>query len=115
VIGGVVGVRAGDDNNRPIAILLGSVVGAVIGANIGKSVEDADKACMAHSLELANDNRPVSWNNPNTGAHYVVTPHEGFEERGHVCRNFDVMVRMDGRDHPSQGKACEVDGAWRIQ
>jgi surface antigen len=55
------------------------------------------------------------WNNPNTGASYVVTPHEGFEERGHVCRNFDVMVRMDGRDHPSRGKACQVNGAWQIQ
>ncbi len=115
VIGGVVGARVGDSENRPIAILLGSVVGAVVGANVGRSIEEVDRGCIAHSLELAQDNHPVAWNNPHTGATYLVTPHEGFEERGHICRNFDVLINVDGKDHPSRGRACQSNGAWQLQ
>jgi surface antigen len=115
VIGGAVGARVGNDENRPIAILLGAVIGAVAGANVGRTIEEADRACIGHSLELTQDGRPVQWSNPHTGASYVVTPHAGFEHQGRVCREFDVLVSHEGREHPSHGRACQIDGGWQVQ
>ena len=47
-----VGSRA-DRDQRPTAVVLGTVIGAVIGAKIGHEIDENDRACMRHSLELA--------------------------------------------------------------
>src|SRR5213593_4099413 len=51
-VGGAVGARAAKNENRPVAILVGGVLGAVIGAKIGRAIDDADRGCMGHALEL---------------------------------------------------------------
>jgi surface antigen len=115
VVGGAVGAKVGSNENRPIAILVGSVIGAVVGANVGRSIQDADRACIAHSLELVKDYRDVTWTNPHTGAAYLLRPHEGYEKDGHVCRDFDLNVELDGRRQGSQGRACQTaEGTWQL-
>jgi surface antigen len=115
VVGGAVGARVSNNENRPIAILVGSVIGAIVGANVGRNIQDGDRACIAHSLELVKDNRDVTWTNPHTGASYLLRPYVGYEKDGRICRNFDLHMDLDGRDQASHGAACQsAEGTWQL-
>ena len=54
-------VSDGDDSDRLIAILAGATIGAIIGHEIGDEMDDNDRACFGHSLELLADGRNVRW------------------------------------------------------
>ena len=89
-IGGAVGSRA-DKDQRPTAVVLGTVIGAVIGAKIGHEIDESDRACMGHSLELAGVKTTVVWKNETTGVTYRLTP----------TRNLLPAVRLAGSSPPS--------------
>lgn len=115
VVGGVLGSRVGRDADRPVAILLGSVIGAVIGAEIGRRMDEEDRACMGHALELANGGQPVMWSNENTQATYILTPLEIFPQAGLPCRTFSLEVRTAGRKDVSNQRACRSsNGRWDL-
>ncbi len=115
VLGGAVGAKVGGKENRPIAILVGAVIGSVVGRQIGRSIEDADRACIAHSLELAKDYQKVTWKNPKSGAIYLLRPHAGYAKKGRTCRDFDLRVSLNGRTETSLGKACQTaGGTWKV-
>src|SRR5262245_15623667 len=61
VIGGVIGSQVGDDSGRVVAIVVGTVIGAAIGHAIGRELDDRDRACVGHALELASDGQSVRW------------------------------------------------------
>jgi surface antigen len=115
-IGGVVGAKVGENtDNKPVAILVGSVLGAVIGAKIGRDIEQQDRSCIAHSLELVQDRTRVQWANPHTGVQYLLTPKTGFQHEGMQCRNFELRRSSEGRVETSQGKACQTrEGRWDL-
>jgi surface antigen len=116
VIGGTVGARVGDRDTRPIAILVGTAIGAIVGAQIARKIEDVDRACIAHSLELAKDYRSIRWTNPNTGARYLLIPREGYQKNGRICRNFDLGIELEAREQISKGRACQTsEGGWQIE
>jgi surface antigen len=115
VVGGAIGSQVGDDRNRPIAIAIGAVAGAVIGAHIGREMDEADRACLGHALELAGDKKRVTWKSADGKASYRVTPIAGFEQNGAHCREFDLRVSAGERQETRRGKACPAgDGNWRI-
>lgn len=114
VIGGAVGSTVGEGDDRIIAIILGTVLGAVIGNQIGKELDEADRGCIGHSLELSRDRRPVYWVNPNSGLSYTVTPISSFTAKGLSCRNYDLLVRGDGIKRSKRERAClGNDGNWQ--
>jgi len=116
VVGGAVGARVGNRDTRPIAILVSTAIGAIVGAQIARKIEDADRACIAHSLELSRDYRSVSWTNPNTGARYLLTPRDGYVRNGRTCRNFELGIELDGGNRISSGSACQTpEGSWQIE
>ncbi|MEQ1882019.1 MAG: glycine zipper domain-containing protein [Burkholderiales bacterium] len=115
VVGGVVGSRVGSDGDRRVAILLGSVIGAVIGAEIGRRMDEQDRACMGHALELAEGGRPVTWRNETSQATYILTPLQVFHRNEQPCRNFSLEVRTGGRTDVSHQKACRgAAGRWEL-
>src|SRR5687768_11099143 len=63
VVGGAIGSQVGDGSGRTVAIIVGSVLGAVIGREIGRDLDDGDRACIGHSLELAKPGQSVRWVN----------------------------------------------------
>ena len=114
IIGGVVGAKVSKPENRTIAVILGGVIGAVIGNRIGKSVDDNDRGCIGHALELAHDRQTVHWVNPNTGINYRVTPISGFTQNGRKCREYMLYATGDGDDKSVHEKACLVSrGTWK--
>ena len=115
VVGGAVGSRVGGDGDRRVAILLGSVIGAVIGAEIGRRMDEQDRACMGHALELAEGGRPVMWSHEDKQTTYILTPLQVFQSNERSCRNFSLEVRVSGRTDVSNQKACRgAAGKWEL-
>lgn len=118
VVGGVVGGTIGsqvEGEGRTVAILLGSVLGAVIGNQIGHAIDEQDRACMGHALELARDNQRVSWQNPQSGIAYVITPLSRTERSGSTCRNYQLRVTSAGHGDAAHGVACRrTDDTWEF-
>jgi surface antigen len=114
VIGGVIGSRVGE-NNRPVAIIIGSVLGAVIGREIGKDLDDGDRACVGHALELAKIGQPVRWLNEQTRVSYLLTPLAVDSKDPKTCRRFKIDATLEGKVQSSKQRACRDEGgAWKI-
>jgi surface antigen len=118
VLGGAVGVtigsRVGERDERAVATVIGAVLGAVIGAQVGRSMDEEDRACVGHALELVDDGRPVYWENAYTGAQYTVTPGRALNG-DRICREFLLDVDVKGRRDRSQHVACRSgNGRWSI-
>lgn len=114
VVGGAIGSSVGKDGNRSVAILLGSVLGAVVGNRIGKAMDDADRACIGHALELAADQRTVRWTGAE-GMSYMVTPTRSFERDGMKCREYRLRVNGHDVNEDRREKACLAsEGKWKV-
>jgi surface antigen len=88
VAGGVVGSQVGKGSGKTVATIGGTIAGVLIGGAIGRSMDEADQACIAQTLEQAPAQHAVAWSNP-VGGHYRVVPLEGYEDRqGRICRNY---------------------------
>lgn len=114
IVGGAVGSTIGNGDSRKVAILIGSVLGAVIGKKIGQDMDNADRGCLGHTLELGTDHKPVSWENPENGLSYTVTPLNGFQSNGMKCRAYDLDIEGDDIQDTKHEKACQIGpGNWK--
>ena len=114
VVGGVIGAQVGSRNDRTVATIIGAALGALIGAKIGRDLDDSDRACFGHALEIGSTGRRVTWDNSETGVHYVITPGAGSRGDAGFCRNFTLIAEA-GDDHWNRkGRACQSErGVWR--
>jgi surface antigen len=110
-VGGAIGSRA-DKEDRAVAIILGTAIGAVIGSKIGQSIDEADRACMGHSLELAGKKDTVVWTNSTTGVTYRMTPTRNFQDGKQQCREFTTELSSSRSLKKDQitGVACRRPG-----
>ena len=114
VVGGAIGSQVGDGSGRTVAIIVGSVIGAAIGREIGRDLDDGDRACVGHALELAKPGQRVRWVNETSGVTYVITPKAGTS--GDSCRPYTLSMTRSGQVKNADGKACRVkDGTWQIR
>lgn len=108
VTGAVIGSRVANREDRVVGMVAGSVLGAVLGHAIGDSMDDRDRACMGHALELGRPGVPVEWRHD--GRNYHFTP-RGDASGG--CRNATLMI--DGRK-PHDVLACPSGrGEWTFR
>ena len=115
VVGGAIGAAVSNDEDRLIAVLAGATIGAIIGHEIGDDMDDRDRACFGHSLELLEDGRYVLWDGARDGMHYRLTPDGRFERDSRVCRHFTLLREYGGRQVVKQGNACRFgEGDWRM-
>ena len=114
-VGGAIGSQHGNDSNRPVAILVGGVIGAVIGAKIGRTLEESDRACMGHALELADEHSTVRWKN-SAGVQYELTPTRNIGDKSSPCREFVTRVATDSTRDAVTGIACRgANGDWTFK
>jgi surface antigen len=112
VIGGVTGAVIGgqvvDRDSRVVGMVVGGVLGAVVGHAIGDSMDERDRACMGHALELGRPGVPVVWRHD--GHRYHFTPRG--EARG-GCRYATLSV--NGKK-PREVLACPAGrGEWTFR
>jgi surface antigen len=119
VIGGVAGgaLAAGvaKPENRLIATLVGAAAGALIGNRVGRELDEADRGCFGHALELGQPGRVVVWTNDAMGVRYEMNPGRQIDRRGTVCRAF-TLTTVSGRERSSRsGVACRTQlGGWQL-
>jgi hypothetical protein len=107
VSGAVIGGQVAGRDDRVVGMVVGGVLGAIVGHAIGDSMDDRDRACMGHALELGRPGVPVEWRS--AGHAYRFTP-RGDARDG--CRNATLAV--DGRT-PRDVLACPAGrGEWRF-
>lgn len=115
-VGGAIGSQIGEGTGRTVAIIVGSVLGAVIGREIGRDMDEGDRGCFGHGLELVEDGRNLRWLNESTGVNYVLTPLAGTKSAGKACRNFTLKSSRNGKSSIKQGRACRSgEGVWSMQ
>lgn len=115
IVGNVVGSQVGKGDGRVIATILGTVAGSLIGAKVGRDMDKVDHACLGHALELAKDNKPVRWSNPDSRVDYLVTPQKGFTRQGRQCREFTTRITFNSQTEMVPGKACQKsEGVWEM-
>jgi surface antigen len=114
VTGGVIGSQVGKGSHRTAVTIGGTIVGVLIGGAIGRSMDEADHACIAHTLEQAPPGHAVTWSDPD-GRHYRVVPFDAYEDRqGRTCREYQTTATIGGRNQQLYGTACrDADGNWQ--
>ena len=116
VVGGAVGSRTADPTEKTVAVLVGVVVGAIIGHEIGKDMDNADRSCMGHALELAKDGQAVRWRNETNGASYVLTPVRAEKVGNNSCRRFNLQTTDQQGSQKGELRACRgVGGNWEMR
>ncbi len=114
IVGGILGNQVGKGSGRAWATGLGMLAGAYIGGNIGSSMDRQDRVNSQRALEKYSDNRSSSWENPNTGNSYTVTPTSTYQTASGPCREYTTNAMIDGRSETVYGKACrKSDGSWQ--
>jgi surface antigen len=113
-VGGAVGSTIGKGDTRTVAIVVGVVLGTVIGHEVGREMDDRDRACFGHSLELATTGHTVRWTDPDMGVSYALTPARVVESKGQLCRDYALVTAYQGAQQAKSGRACRSDdGVWR--
>jgi surface antigen len=98
------------------AAAVGTVLGAVIGAKVGAKIDEGDRGCMGHALELAGEQKTVVWTNEATGVNYRLTPTRNFQEGKLPCREFTTLVSTGKKNDTVKGVACRRGGGdWEIR
>jgi surface antigen len=88
---------------------------ATITGPVASGMDQKDRACVGHALELAGIERVVAWTNDESGARYRVIPLGGYVDRGMSCREFVTRITNGSRDETGRYRACSSgDGAWQI-
>lgn len=119
VVGGVVGGTIAHqvaDENRVVATIVGAAIGALIGNKIGERLDEADKGCVGHTLELAKSGQVVTWANAATGVRYEMSPGSDRKQDGSVCRDFKLTATSAQSKSSKSGVACQSNGGvWQVQ
>ncbi|MEE8515412.1 MAG: RT0821/Lpp0805 family surface protein [Alphaproteobacteria bacterium] len=114
-LGGLVGSQFGKGDGRTAAIIGGAVIGGLIGGDIGNSMDRSDYVQTSYVLETAPSGRAVTWQNPDSGLEYSVTPTRTYQRAdGQYCREFTTWGWIGGYEEQLHGTACRMaDGSWR--
>ena len=62
------------DEHRTVATIVGVIAGAVIGNRIGRELDEADRGCFGHALEIAQPGQRITWTNETAGVRYEMSP-----------------------------------------
>jgi surface antigen len=109
--GAVIGNRTASPENRTIATIVGAVAGGLLGNAIGEAIDDGDRGCIGHSLEVAQVGQRINWTNPRTHVAYTLRPVADLNDG---CRRFEYRPGANAKQQTMV--ACRRDGAaWVIQ
>lgn len=113
-LGGLVGSQIGSGTGQLAAVAAGALLGGLVGGNVGRTMDDFDRQRTSQTLEGYRTGETSSWENPDSGTQYAVTPTKTYESDGTPCREFTTEVWIDGNREIIHGTACrQADGTWQ--
>lgn len=115
IAGGVIANRVADEH-KAVATIVGVIAGAVIGNRIGRELDEADRGCFGHALEIGTVGQRITWTNESTGVRYELAPGADRPRNGQTCREYRLVTGVGRRDRASHtGLACRAAaGAWQV-
>ena len=115
VAGAVVGSKVSSPENRTVGTIIGAAVGALLGSRIGRELDESDRGCFGHVLEVAPPGERVTWVNSSTGVSYSLLPGQGQSDGGSTCRPFTLEASAGATKSKRTGKACQTArGVWKV-
>jgi outer membrane lipoprotein SlyB len=113
IAGGVIANRVGDEH-RTVATIVGVIAGAAIGNRIGRELDEADRGCVGHALEIAQPGQRITWTHESANLRYELSPGTGSTRNGVPCREY-TLTTVTGRQRASQTSiACQSQpGVWQ--
>ncbi len=117
--GAVIGSQIGSGSGQIVATAAGTLIGAFLGREVGRSLDKSDIAAAQQAQDRAHTapvGERIVWSNPESGHSGTVTPtRQGADTSGHVCREYQTTVTVDGKTERAYGTACrQPDGSWKI-
>lgn len=114
VAGGLLGNQVGGGRGRTAATIAGTILGGYLGGNIGRQMDDGDRYRAGQALESTPSNQSTSWENPDSGNRYAVTPTNTYYSDSRPCREYTTEAWIDGQRETIYGTACrQSDGSWQ--
>ena len=114
IAGGVLGSQIGGGSGRTAATIAGTLLGGFVGGNIGRQMDDGDRYRAGEALERTPTYQSTSWENPDTGNRYSVTPTRTYYDSDRPCREYTTEAWIGGREETVYGTACrQPDGSWQ--
>ena len=91
--------------------------GPLVRGNVQSTMTPVDNGCISLTLEFAQDNQPVVWQNSSNGAQYQVVPVRAYQQPdGAVCREYTTVSMLNGQSISARDIACRSpNGAWQLQ
>jgi len=112
-LGGLVGSQVGSGSGQLVATAAGALLGGLVGSNIGRSMDELDRLQANNALENNETGDTSTWQNPDTGSSYAVTPTRTYESDGGPCREYSTEAWIEGEHETVRGTACrQSDGTW---
>jgi len=114
IAGGLLGNQVGSGSGRTAATIAGTVLGGFVGGSVGRQMDDGDRYRAGQALESTPTYESSSWQNPDTGNRYSVTPTKTYYADSLPCREYTTEAWIDGRQETIYGTACrQSDGSWQ--
>lgn len=114
-VGAVVGNRVATPENRAVGTIIGAAAGALIGNRIGRKLDEADRGCVGHALEVGKQGQLVTWTNESTGVRYEMALGADRERTDAACREFTLLAVAGEGASSRRGIACQSQpGLWQL-
>ena len=116
-LGALAGRAIGGKNATWIGGIVGGLAGGAIGKNIGRHMDQQDATMAMQAVNRTPTGQTSSWQNPDTGYQYDVTPTRTYQESGRYCREVTIgEAKIGGKREEVYGTACrQPDGSWEMQ
>lgn len=111
--GAFAGSHIGSGTGQLAAVAIGALMGGYLGGEVGRQMDELDRYKTQEALEYRPTGSTTSWNNPDTGYSYNVTPTNTYDSASGPCRDYTTEAVIDGRAEVVHGTACrQSDGTW---
>ncbi len=117
VMGGAGGAVVGQAIGRSTeATLIGLAVGTMLGYIVGNEMDKNDRQQLNQVYEVGPSGRQSSWQNPDSGNSYTVTPQPAVQSSAGPCRKAEIQAVIDGKHETTYSTACrDANGQWVLQ
>ena len=100
-------------NNWIVYLTAGTLLGGYLGGQVGRRMDESDRRQAGLALDSTPTHQSSSWQNPDTGSRYAVTPTRTFYTDDQPCREYTTEAWIDGYRETVYGTACrQTDGTW---
>ena len=114
--GALLGQAIGGDTE---ATLIGAAVGTMLGYIVGNEMDKYDRQKLNQAYEVGPSGQSTSWQNPDNGNAYQVTPQPAYSnpsQSSRPCRQAEILATIDGKTEKTYSTACRNnEGQWVLQ